>query len=728
MSGKTLRSDPVTLEILRNRFQAVVEEMAENITRTSFSVFVKQTADFGTCLVTPEGEVFAAPTEISGNLMIGIPAGPAIAALGPYRPGDVGLSNDPDGTRGLVTHLPDLWMWRPLYVGDELVAFAFGFVHSSDVGGSVPGSISWTNADVYAEGLRVPPAKLYDAGVLNQPLLDTILANCRIPEQNWGDLKALLSAFHTAQRRLDEVAGRYGLPAVRAATEDLLDQAERRAGDIVERLPDGEYRFVDYVEGTSDDVPPTRISCTMRIQDRQVTLDFAGTSPRTDEAINLPTWGQAGHYMVVLALVNYFCTIDRGIPYNSGLVRPIELDLPEGSVVNPGPTAACGVRATVFFRIMDCVLGCLAQALPGQIPAASSGAVAIVLVSSADPATGQTRVSVAQPLTGGSGGRPAIDGIDGTSYTGGWLRNVPNEVLEHEAPLLVEQYRYRPDSGGAGRWRGGAGIRLTLRALSDATVFAVRGMERMRFQPWGLDGGRAGAPARAIRNPGTATEEDLGRINVLRLDAGEVLDVETAGGGGLGDPYTRPPADVLADIVAGLLSPAVAERDYGVVVHNGVVDEVSTTARRRGAVSTGIDLGPARLEYERRWPQPVQDRLVEAVAPVRAPNRGRVYRAIAAAADAASRHASVTGADTATATATTANTDTGTIAVTDADARTITVTDADVRVIAVTEADVATAAAAQLTRSTGTGTGTRSRPAAPATADTGTRRATDAGR
>ncbi|GHH71895.1 hydantoin utilization protein B [Streptosporangium violaceochromogenes] len=645
MSGKALRSDPVALEILRNRFQAVVEEMAENITRTSFSVFVKQTADFGTCLVTPEGEVFAAPTEISGNLMIGIPAAPAIAALSPYRPGDVGVSNDPDGTRGLVTHLPDIWMWRPLYVGGELVAFAFGFVHSSDVGGSVPGSISWTNTDVYAEGLRVPPAKLYDAGVLNQPLLDTIMANCRIPEQNWGDMKALLAAFHTAQRRLDEIAERYGLPAVHAATADLLDQAERRAGDIVEGLPDGEYRFVDYVEGTADDAPPTRISCTMRIDGRRVALDFAGTGPRTDEAINLPTWGQAGHYMVVLALVNYFCTIDRGIPYNSGLVRPIGLELPEGSVVNPGPAAACGVRAAVFFRIMDCVLGCLAQALPGRIPAASSGAVAIVLVSSVEASTGRTRVSVAQPLTGGSGGRPALDGIDGTSYTGGWLRNVPNEVLEHEAPLLVEQYRYRPDSGGAGRWRGGAGIRLTLRALADSTVFAVRGMERMRFQPWGLDGGRAGAPARAVRNPGTATEQDLGRINVLRLDAGEVLDVETAGGGGLGDPYTRPPADVLADIVAGLLSPAAAERDYGVVLRDGAVDEQATAARRADAGSAGIDLGAARLRYERRWPQPVQDRLVEAVAPVRALNRGRAYRAVAAAAEAACTGIEVTVAD-----------------------------------------------------------------------------------
>lgn len=620
-----MRSDPIQLELLRNRFQAVVEEMAENTIRTSFSVFVKQTADFGTCLVTPEGEVFAAPVAVSSNLMIGIPAKAAIDALAPYRPGDVGISNDPDGTKGLVTHLPDLWMWQPMYIDGEIVAFAFSFVHSSDIGGAVPGSISRNNRDMYQEGLRIPPSRLYREGELNPELHNVILANSRIPGQLWGDLKAQLAAFNAADARIAEIANRYGGEAFRHALLDLLDQAEDRAGDIIESLPDGCYRFTDYLEGAGDGLPPTRISMAMTITGRMIALDFAGTSPQVDQAINLPTWGQAGHYMIVLALVNYFYSVDHSIPYNSGLVRPIALELPPGSVVNPRAGAACGVRAAVFFRIMDCVLGCLAQAIPGLVPAASSGAVAIVLVSSADPMTGEQRVSVAQPLTGGSGGRPALDGIDGTSYTGGWLRNVPSEVLEHESPLLVERYGYRPGSGGAGQFRGGAGIQLTLRALEDDLVFAVRGMERLFFEPWGLDGGGTGKTARSILNPGTPGERQLGRIDVVRLAKGDVLHVETAGGGGLGNPCDRAPDAVREDVRAGVMDAAAAVLQYGVVLVDGEVDELATAqARQRLIAPSG--LGEARRKFEAIWPQEIQKHLVEVCLALPVGQQTRVYQ------------------------------------------------------------------------------------------------------
>lgn len=599
-----MRSSPVELEILAHRFNAVVEEMAENIRRTSFSIFVKQTADFGTCLVTPGGEVFAAPRRISGNTMIGIPARAAIASLAPYRPGDVGISNDPDATGGLVTHLPDLWTWAPLHAGDEIIAYAVSFVHSSDIGGTVPGSIAWEHTDIHQEGLLIPPVRLVDGGVRNEAVLDLITRNTRVPEQNRGDLDAQIAGLRTAQRRLDEIVAGFGAAAVRDAIEDLLDIAERRAGDMIGELADGTYRFVDYVEG----LPPVRLSMALTVAGRGAHLDFTGTSPQVLEAVNLHTGGEPGHYMLAFALVNWCCSQDRGIPYNSGIVRPLSATLPPGSVVNPGAGAPCGVRAAIFFRIMDLVVACLAQARPGAAMATGAGAVAIAAISHLGT-DGRRKVSVGQPLTGGSGGRPGLPGLHGTSYMGGWLRNVPNEVLEGDVPVVVEEYRYRRGSGGAGASPGGDGLVVTMRSRVDGVTFAVRGLERLAFQPWGVHGGEPGAPGRATLNPGTPGERDLGRVGTITLNAGDVLRIETPGGGGLGTPG----ADLGAPGAGGSAAPPA------------------------------FSLGEARAAFDARWPQELQERLVETVLtrvePARQP---RAYRHLFQAIDAAAGDGPVT--------------------------------------------------------------------------------------
>lgn len=571
-----LRSDPVQLEILAHRFAAVVEEMAENIRRTSFSVFVKQTADFGTCLVTPEGELFAAPRRISGNTMIGIPARKAIESLAPYQPGDVGLSNDPDATGGLVTHLPDLWTWAPLWAGDEIIAYAVSFVHSSDIGGNVPGSIAWEHTDIHQEGVLIPPVRLVEAGVRNQGVIDLVTRNTRVPEQNLGDLDAQVAGLRTAQRRLDEIVASFGTPTVRDAIEDLLDTAERRAGDMLAELTEGTYSFVDYVEGvhghdadgrTVTEVPPVRLSLTLTVEGRSAHLSFDGTSPQVLEAVNLHTGAEPGHYMLAFALVNWCYSQDHQIPYNSGIVRPLTAHLPEGSVVNPQAGAPCGVRAAIFFRIMDLVVACLAQARPDAAMATGAGTVAIAAISHVGP-DGRRKVSVGQPLTGGSGGRPGQHGLHGTSYMGGWLRNVPNEVLEGDVPVVVEEYRYRRGSGGEGTWSGGDGLVVQMRSRVDGVTFAVRGLERLAFQPWGVHGGGPGATGRATLNPGTPAERDLGRVGTITLMKGDVLRIETPGGGGLGDPTGASPE---------------------------------------------FSLGEAREASDERWPQDVQARLVETV-------------------------------------------------------------------------------------------------------------------
>ena len=597
---RTLHTDPVMLEVLRNRFKAVAEEMAAATLRTAYTVFVKETHDFGACLVSPRGEVFGAPTDTAVSIMAGLPAWGVVGALQDYRQGDIGIANDPDFTRGLSTHLPDIWLWKPIFAEGRIIAFALSFIHSSDVGGKVAGSISPTSYEIFQEGLRIPPMKLYREGVANQELLDMVLLNSRIPEQNWGDIKAQIASLNIAERRLGELVARYGAEAVEAGIEDVMDHAEERARRLIERIPDGDYSFVDYMEGDDAGVGLIRIKLTMRVRGGSLVMDFDGTDYQVRAAFNLPSWNQRGHRQICFALLNYFRSIDPDVPYNSGLVRPIELRIPRGTLLNPEPGAACGVRAATMFRVLDNVCGCLTQAVPDVMPAAGSGAVAIVLLSVWDSAKGTRKVEVAQPLNGGSGGRPNLEGIDGTSFTGGWLRNIPNEVLEADMPVLVEEYGYRPGSPGAGRHRGGAGIRFRLRSLALEMLMTARGLERFTFRPWGLQGGLPGERGSALLNPGTAGERSLGKFDVLTLETGDVVQFETASGGGFGDPWERSPQLVLADVRAGLIGVAEAEPQYAVVIRDGSVDEAGTS-RLRGRTRPSrpaVDFGPERARYE----------------------------------------------------------------------------------------------------------------------------------
>ncbi|CAH1650420.1 hydantoinase B/oxoprolinase family protein [Chelatococcus asaccharovorans] len=608
-----MKTSPVQLEIFRNRFQAIVEEMASVTLRTGFTVFVKETSDFGACLVAPSGEVLAAPTETSVSLMVGLPGWEAIGAFDDYEDGDVCIANDPDTTRGLSTHLPDIWVWRPIFVDGEIIAFAFNFIHSSDVGGRVPGSITPVATDVWQEGLRIPPLKLVRAGRINDDIVKLILTNCRIPDQNWGDIKAELASLATADRRVKELAKRYGRDAVRHGIEDLLASAEARARKIISSIPDGRYSASDYMEIGDGNARPIRIALTMEVRGDEIALDFTGSDIQVKAAFNLPTYGQPGHYMLSLAILNYFRTLDPEIPYNSGLTRPLSMVLPRGTIVNPDPGRAYGVRAATFIRVMDCIMACLGQALPAVTPANSAGAIAIILVSNVDPGTGQRRITVAQPLSGGSGGRPVQDGIDGTSFTGGWLRNVPNEVLEAEMPVLVEEYGYATDSAAPGQRRGGAGIRFRMRNLQAGTVLTARGLERFRFNAWGALGGAPGANTRVTLNPG-GEAKPLGQIDLVELGRNDVVEFVSPTGGGYGDPYLRDPQHVLDDVLDAYISEDAARSGYGVAIDGDVVDAAATEALRKAHRPTsGTNKGCARADFERQWPETVQHDLIMAL-------------------------------------------------------------------------------------------------------------------
>jgi N-methylhydantoinase B len=602
-----MSSDPVFLEIFKNRIQAIAEEMANVVLRTGFTVFVKETADFGTFLLSPSGETFGSPVVTGVNLSLGIPGEGVIAAIDAWHEGDIVITNDPYATAGASTHLADVFLVKPIFADGRIIAYGCCFVHSSDVGGKVPGSISPTCYDIFQEGIRIAPVKLYERGQLNERILRIFLDNCRIPDQNWGDLKALMAALHTGERRVHELVERYGVEQVERGIDALLAYAEHQVRAMIREIPDGEYTFWDYLEGGPGGYP-IRLRCRLVVTGDDIFMDFDGTDPQVRAAFNLPSCNKQGHYMLVPTLVRYFRTLDPAVPWNAGMVRMIKNHAPAGSILNPEPPAAVGVRAATFIRLMDVVMGALSLAQPGRLPAAGAGQACIVLLAMNDLHRGKHQVGVVQPICGGSGARPTCDGIDGMDFAVGYLRNVPAETLETDMRILVERYGLRPDSGGPGKFRGGCGIELTIRVFTPDTVLTARGMERMQFRPWGRLGGLPGSPGTAVKNRGTAAEVATGRIDELLLHPGDTVTFLSQGGGGYGDPYQRDPASVLWDVRRGLVSTEAAREHYGVVIVDGRIDDEATrqVRRGRGLSVEPFQFGPERETFETVWTDAMQ--------------------------------------------------------------------------------------------------------------------------
>jgi N-methylhydantoinase B len=648
-----MRLDALTVEILRNYLQGAVEEMAYVVERTAYTTFVKETADFTCGLLNPSGEFFAYPVELGVASFGGISYAETLEAVGPLEPGDVVITNDPYGSAAAATHLPDIHLVKPIFWEDRLVAYGAGFLHSSDVGGMVPASITPRASEIFQEGLRLPPKKLFKRGEVNRDLLDVILANCRIPEQNWGDLQALVAGLTTGERRMHELIRRFGPDTVDKAMDDLIDYATRKVEALIRKMPAGRYEFSDYIEDDVVTKIPIRLKVALTVADGEIHLDFTGSDIQVSSALNVPTAGKVHPFMSV-ALVNYFATLDRTIPLNAGVLRRVRMTLPEGSVVNPKFPAACGVRYATVLRIYDAVLGALARAVPEDIPAASGGQGCMVALSLPDPEAGRRHVTVIEPMIGGGGGRPARDGVDGCDASLGFLKTTPAETLEAEVPIVVRRYHLIPDSAGPGRFRGGFGVRLDFQVFQPEGLVTARGMERLRFSPWGVAGGSAGSTGSVMLNPGTAAERAIPKIDVLALEPGDVLSVRTPGGGGHGNRFTRPPSHVLADVLSGLVSRERARDAYGVVIDGDRIDEAATASVRAAqadqgpaGTSTGavFDFGPARREHEQRWPSELQDAFIAMLMSLPAPYRAYVRRTLYGRVEALAAERSVTTDD-----------------------------------------------------------------------------------
>ncbi|MDX1434771.1 MAG: hydantoinase B/oxoprolinase family protein [Gammaproteobacteria bacterium] len=611
--------DRVTLQILANHCAAATESMAQTLFRTAHSTFVKETEDFTTGLATPAGKTFASPYDLGATWFVGLDYGRALALIDSYEEGDLCMTNDPYSGFA-CTHSPDLHLWKPFFHDGEVVCYGVGHIHNTDVGGAVPASLSRANTEVHQEGIRVPPVKLYKRGVLNREVLDIMLMNVRMPEQNWGDLKAQIAAMSTGERKVKEMIARFGIDTFRQGIEDLQDLAEEQARALIRRIPDGEYFFADYMDEDSVDGYPCRIAVNLIVKGDELVLDFSESDPQLNSSLNIPTGGDPRHVLLMVPVIYVLYTMDRTVLLNSGLTRPASAVLPEGSIVNPQFPAAVGMRSLACMRLQGVVFGAFAQALPEVVPAACGDGGPLINVRTVDSKTGRRLMANLDPITGGGGALAFRDGTEGSGANFGFLKNTPVEINEAEVPVKILEYGLATDSGGAGRYRGGTGTMLEFKVFAPNTIVTARNRDRTRFTPWGVAGGHAGKPSEFLLNPGGNRERNLGNTDVVTCQPGDVVRITSAGAGGFGDPLEREPERVLDDVRRGFVSAECAGSEYGVVIRDGAVDDAAT-ARRRAALAAerpkngnGFGFNAARLEFEAVWTRSSYARLTAILA------------------------------------------------------------------------------------------------------------------
>lgn len=538
------RLGPVQLEILHSALTAVAEEMSIAVRRTSRSTTVREMLDYSSAIFDAQGRNVAQSTSSPMALTLAPCLEQVLAEHLPpaaWEEGDVVILNDPySGSQ----HLPDIVTFLPVFAAGERIGFAGAMAHHVDVGGPSPGSYNLKAREIFAEGLRIPPLKLRRGGALSQDLIDLILANVRQPEILQGDLMAQIASLDIGERGLQRLAAKYGADTVVTAARQMLEQAEAAMRKRIAALPPGRFSFEDHLDDDGIDSRPVKVAVDCTIGGDGLVFDFARSDPQVPVPINCTR-------NVLVSAVNYavIAALGEGIPVNSGCYAPVTVVAPLGRVVNARSPAPVVNRMTIAHRIVNAVMGALAQALPQRIPAAYYG-VSYVCMLEAVRDDGARSIYFDSEV-GGWGGEPARDGANAFSCGLHNIAAVPIEMLESTHPLLFTQYALRPDSGGAGRSRGGVGLIREWRLEAPAGRFAAT-FDRFTIAPYGLQGGGPGATGRLLlkRNDGTVAEL-RSKVSDLDLARGDTIRIETSGGGGYGPPAERDPAAIAADLAHG---------------------------------------------------------------------------------------------------------------------------------------------------------------------------------
>lgn len=548
--------DPIQLEVLRNALVAASEEMSVTIWRTSRSTVVREMLDYSTAIFDAQGRNIAQATRIPVHLNSMATCLDDLlrqrVPIAEWHDGDVLVTNDPYcGGQ----HLPDILAYRPVFVDGEPVAIIGALCHHIDVGGGAPGSYDALATEIYQEGLRIPPVRLYASGERNQAILDMILQNSREPEKVAGDLASQVAALEVGAAEVSRIARRYGVVALRAAGDAILDQSEQAMRAAIRGMPDGVYVFEDWVDddGITDD--PLGIRVTLTIRGDAATVDFTGSSPQAAGSVNctLNMSKSAVYFALMSAAGGEFAA-------NSGCYRPIEVIAPLGTVVNCRHPAPVANRMATGHRVVNVVLGALAEAVPDRIPAAYYG-VSYVYTLGAEREDGARDVYL-EIEVGGWGAHPDCDGANAFSAGFHNLANSPLEMIESAYPVTFTAYGLTPDSGGAGKTRGGLGLHREWRLDAPRGVLSTS-FERFRFAPYGLAGGENGPVGRLYIRRNGQVEEPGAKVTGLALRRGDTVRLETSGGGGFGDPKARSRKHVQRDLQDGYISLSAAESVYG---------------------------------------------------------------------------------------------------------------------------------------------------------------------
>ncbi len=574
--------DPITAELFRNAVAAIGDEMVLTIYRTAYSGVLKNIMDYSAALCDAEGRLVAQGLSLPGHLCsIPVALKAALACFdGDIAEGDILVLNDPyEG--GM--HLPDIFLFRPIFSEGTVIAYAATICHHTDVGGRVPGSNASDSTEIFAEGLRIPPLKLYERGVPNRTLHRIIDKNVRLPGRVFGDLRSQLAACEIAARGMADLLARHGAAGVRALMHETMDYSERLTRHCLAELPDGEATFTDWIDDDQIDAGvPIPLVCTVRKRGDSMAFDWTGSAPQVKGAIN-NTWS----YTAAASFTAAKSVLSVNMPNNDGVFRAISVIAPPGTIMNALPPAACAARGLTGFRATDCAFGALAKLYPDRVFAAGDGGNTGITVGGYD--RDRKGFIYVDFLSGAWGARPWADGLEGNTTMFANMASFSVEVIEAENPLEVLDYGFVPDTGGAGRFRGGAAMRRTWRMLAEEGILQVRA-DRQTHRPYGLAGGGEGAAGRNLLNPDTPAEQGLHAKLTMTFRAGEVFRHQLPGGGGFGDPLARDPAAVAKDLRDGLVTVAGAARDYGVVAQGDPpqVDVAATAAlraARRGAAA-----------------------------------------------------------------------------------------------------------------------------------------------
>lgn len=565
MSAAPAPADPATFEIVKNSFYKIAEEMRVVLCKTAYSPILKSAGDFSCGVFDAKGDMVAQGPDLPIHLgsMPDAVRAVVLAFRGDVHPGDVFIHNDP--YQG-GSHLPDINVVRPAFCDGLLLGYACLRAHWPDVGSATPGSYGAVT-EIYGEGLRLPPLRLISKGVLNLDLERVILANVRTPDERKGDLGAQLAATLRATERLESLAKRYGSERLVAYMAEVMDYSERLMRAALADLPDGEGFFADFCDG--DGIPDTPngkdapfwIRMRVRKSGDRLNVDFTGTDGAVKGPMNAP---------LSVTASGIFCGLKTAvdpnslIPPNSGCWRMITLVAPKGSVVNAQfPSPVVYANHEMSHRIADMIMGALVHFWPGQVMACSQGTSAVVTFGGVDPRNGRRYVSY-ETIKGGFGARPNQDGINTVASGISNTMNTPIEVLEMAFPLRVERYAINPDSGGAGRYRGGCGAVRTWRLTEGADAVGTLCMERMTSPPFGLLGGQAGAAAVVNLTTPDGTVRGLASKGAFLAPAGSVVDMITPGSGGFGRVAERDQSAMGRDLADGYVTAEMARQVYGI--------------------------------------------------------------------------------------------------------------------------------------------------------------------